>query len=138
MAKNVLRVLAFCNTGRNTLLQALLGIAIHTAATLGIAVKYFVAISRILSKSFCKGRPPIEHLEHFDAMTGGQESASRANPTEPLAASSHFRFFLAHPTIMALRSSSYSIDSVPKDVRFYFDVRHFDGVVSCQDGPAEQ
>jgi len=97
MAKNVLRVLAFCNTGRNTLLQALLGIAIHTAATLGITVKYFVAISRILSKSFCKGRPPIEHLEHFDAMTGGQESA-------------HFRFFLAHPTIMALRSSSYSID----------------------------
>jgi hypothetical protein len=46
--------------------------------------KYFVAISRILSKSFCKGRPPIEHLEHFGAMTGGQESAipqRRANLT---------------------------------------------------------
>jgi hypothetical protein len=50
----------------------------------GYCSKYFVAISRILSKSFCKGRPPIEHLEHFGAMTGGQESAipqRRANLT---------------------------------------------------------
>jgi len=93
-----------------------------TASSLGYCNTY-CSNAGYCSKVFCgdlqnpfKFRPPIEHLEHFDAVTGGQERASRANPTEPLAASSHFRFFLAHPTIMG---HSYRSDSLPHEQRWY-------------------